>query len=478
MASTFHQIVIVMSILLLLSSQRCYSFGISTSKFISKYCTRQYALSTPLIIDGAEIRYAMAPMVANSDYAFRKLIRTYSSNENHKNPVILGYTQMILAKSLLKDKTYRQTHVDFGPWDGNLLPCQQACREGMETVPLSRDEGGPLMVQLAGDCPSTVVAAAESLLSTGITGIDFNLGCPQNIARKGNYGAFLMEKEEDLVFEILTKLRLKLPEQILVSAKIRLPLEGTTVLKRRMAKLVDTGINFVTIHGRTLKENKVAVGACHFDQIQYAVDYVHTTLRPEGGFPIISNGGIEYHECIQSVFSKTGASAVMSSEALLETPNLFAVPTMNMDPRTLFRQQLQFARDYIAICAQYPPLSGTNSPQGGSFSVARGHLLKFLHRYLSVHVDLRTRLTDSMPWNLGAALALLDELESRYPKHVNVEQNCGTSWYLRHRSGQDRIHRKGGESHTLSLQERKQSIQERIQKLQYEKQVKKGQITV
>jgi tRNA-dihydrouridine synthase 1 len=104
-----------------------------------------------------------------------------------------------------------------------------------------------------------------------VSGIDLNLGCPQGIARKGRYGVFFMEQEEDLVCNISSQLRLSLPTHVKVSAKIRLPLDGDLVFKSRIAKLVDSGIDFLTIHGGTLKENKVTVGPCHLDKIRLAI---------------------------------------------------------------------------------------------------------------------------------------------------------------------------------------------------------------
>lgn len=44
----------------------------------------------------------------------------------------------------------------------------------------------------------------------------------QGIARKGKYGAFLMEEDSNRVREILSALRNHLPQEVAVSAKIRL----------------------------------------------------------------------------------------------------------------------------------------------------------------------------------------------------------------------------------------------------------------
>jgi tRNA-dihydrouridine synthase len=66
-------------------------------------------------------------------------------------------------------------------------------------------------------------------------------------------------------------------------------LDGDLVFKSRIAKLVDSGIDFLTIHGGTLKENKVTVGPCHLDKIRLAIDTARA-IRPD--FPVIANGGI------------------------------------------------------------------------------------------------------------------------------------------------------------------------------------------
>ena len=58
-----------------------------------------------------------------------------------------------------------------------------------------------------------------------VSGIDINCGCPQAIAKKGNYGAFLMENDFPSVCQIISTLKEDLPPTIGVSVKIRIPPE-------------------------------------------------------------------------------------------------------------------------------------------------------------------------------------------------------------------------------------------------------------
>jgi tRNA-dihydrouridine synthase 1 len=468
----------------------------------------------PLIIDGHVIKYAMAPMVAASDYPFRKLVRKYA--ENNKQP-ILCYTQMLHAKNVVNDVTFRAQHVDFvdnlksdETNKRRLLSSQQNSLLGWKNDQISpylertHIEGGPLMVQLAGSDPDMVVEAAQIILATpgsdAVSGFDLNCGCPQHIARKGGYGAFLMEQDDDLVCEILKQLKLSLPSHIAVSAKIRLPVAGTDkALKERITKLVSTtGIDFLTIHGRTLKENKGLVAACHFDKIKRAIE-IAQAIRPD--FPVIANGGVEHYDSLEHVLEQTGASAVMSSEALLEMPNIFAEPTadgstpaVHLDPndtseqaaRAMWEQQLTFARDYIDLCARYPPLPGVLSMVGGTTNVVRGHMFKLLHRYLQDVPAMRNKLSDQdQSKTLQDLVDLLDELERRYndPEHgIELLTNCTkhvSTWYKRHRDsgGAANMHRRTAgtkqEVVVISVEERKRQMQERIQKLRAQKEEKR-----
>ena len=411
------------------------------------------------------IQTVMAPMVAASDYAFRCLVEQHGAD--------LTFTQMLHARNLVQDPTFRTNHVDFPFSNDGLTKSQQECVEGMpqSNIRHQRHDStpGPLIVQLAGHDPELMVRAFDILLQQDceFAGVDINLGCPQAIARKGLYGAFLHEQQEELVCRTLTRLRQHLPASYSVSCKIRLPRSlDDQDIKNRIQRLVETGIDFMTVHGRTLEENKTKTGSVHADKISLAVETA-------GNIPVIANGGIEHHVDIETMMKTTNAAAVMSSEALLETPNLFTTDSTLLSSHKLFQQQVGMARDYIQLCTLYPPLPGVLGGFG-SFSIVKGHLFKMLHRYLQQHEDIRDQLTSST--KLVHALDVLDELDGRY-NDVNDYETCPSSqtdasWYRRHWAANNRVHqrRKTLESREpKSVEERKEEMKQRIAKLRQER---------
>jgi tRNA-dihydrouridine synthase len=50
-----------------------------------------------------------------------------------------------------------------------------------------------LIVQFCGNDPTTIVTAAK-YVHNNVSAIDLNCGCPQKIAKRGNYGAYLLKK--------------------------------------------------------------------------------------------------------------------------------------------------------------------------------------------------------------------------------------------------------------------------------------------
>mmetsp|Transcript_24553 Transcript_24553/g.54798 ORF Transcript_24553/g.54798 Transcript_24553/m.54798 type:complete len:180 (+) Transcript_24553:3-542(+) len=157
-------------------------------------------------------------------------------------------------------------------------------------------------------------------------------------------------------------------------------------------------------------------------------------------------------------------------------------------PRDRFDRQLSFAKNYLDVCTRVgPPLPGVlGFNQGGSFNVVRGHLFKFLHRYINTdHQDLRDKLAANgvtTMRTLGEARDLVEDLESRYENLSEEEwkelssSSPLSSWYRRHRKPDRTVHIRqdltqemGSTSDGFSIEDRKRAIKERLAKMKARK---------
>jgi tRNA-dihydrouridine synthase 1 len=351
-------------------------------------------------------KFISAPMVDQSSIAWRTMVRKYD--------VGLAYTPMINAKIFARSAKVRKGYIDWLTTDGSPYP-----------------EDSPLIAQLAGDNIHTLVESGKHIQDT-VTAIDLNLGCPQNIARKGHYGAYLLQ-EPELVLSILSAMvkSLRCP----ITAKIRrLASDADTV---NFCKEIEAcGVQLITLHGRTVDQCKLFTGAADWDVIRQVKQAVC--------IPVIANGGISDRADAIRCMEYTGADGVMSSEALLENPKLFA--SSGLQQGDSIQRQFDSARELTQHFHLY-------NADYENFNQLRGHLFKILHRYLDApkNVDLRNELAEC---DVQEIEQVVDKLELRYTSTSNsyrddheqellekglLSDHC---WYYRHRSdrAQQRIY--------------------------------------
>jgi hypothetical protein len=198
----------------------------------------------------------------------------------------------------------------------------------------------------------------------------------------------------------------------------------------------------------------------------------------DASVPVVVNGGIEQFSDVESVKTRTRTAAVMSSEALLENPGLFAVDSSSWSPRQTLEQQFRYANDYLSWCQNYPPLPGVS---GQSCNIVRSHLFKMLFRYLSEQPDLRDKMASHQVRRLIDFEQICHELFSRYKNLSATEldayasSSVSSSWYRRHWDAK-RVtspSSKAGQTLVLSTQESKEAVQLRIAKLKKDRQERK-----
>ena len=301
----------------------------------------------------------LAPMVDQSELPFRMLTRRYGAD--------LCYTPMIHARMTVESPSYLDKNFSTHPDDR------------------------PLVAQFCGNDPDLLLQAARRVQDR-VDAVDLNLGCPQGIAKRGNYGAFLLPGDAAteaaktaLLVRIVATLHAGLT--VPVTCKIRV-LSSFDATLRLVLALQAAGCAVLTIHGRRRDCLKERVGPTDWETIARVKAHPAVTL------PIVANGGVACFEDVAACAAATGADGVMTSEAILENPGLLSDRVCSTGgagesagvacpAAGAVASSLELALQYCDLAEAYP---------GADMGCVRAHLIKMLFAPLDAFTDLRDAL--------------------------------------------------------------------------------------
>lgn len=195
--------------------------------------------------------------------------------------------------------------------DGEL-PERTYYRHCPELVHGSRTASGtPVILQLLGSDPELLAASARRAIQLGAGAIDLNFGCPSRFVNRKAGGAALL-KEPQLMAQIVSTVRQSLPQEIPVSAKMRLGYDTPENAVDIALAVQEAGADFLTVHARTKEDGYRAPARWEW-------------LRPLNEalkIPLIANGDINSVDDWRRCHETSGCRHVMLGRGALMQPDL------------------------------------------------------------------------------------------------------------------------------------------------------------
>ena len=217
----------------------------------------------------------------------------------------------VVCKKFGADMVY----TEFIPSDGLIRDAAKAIAK-MKTS----DEEAPIAIQIYGNDPVAMVEAAkmadhaeEIAGGHGCDIIDINFGCPVNKIAGRGAGSGMMREPDKMV--MITEQIVKAVRKP-VTVKTRLGWdENSKIIVGLAERLQDTGIQALTIHGRT--RCQMYKGEADWTLIGEVKN------NPRMHIPIIGNGDINSARKAKEAFDRFGVDGIMVGRASFGHPWIF-----------------------------------------------------------------------------------------------------------------------------------------------------------
>ncbi len=223
-----------------------------------------------------------------------------------------GLADDILRDVLTRAGGYDWCVTEFVRVSSTVLPLSVFARISPELRNSSRTRAGtPVRVQLLGSNPGLLAANAAQVSTLGPAGIDLNFGCPTPLINRNRGGAALLD-EPELLHRIAAEVRAAVPDEIPVTAKMRLGISDTSRAIDCACALQEGGIRELVVHARTREDGYRPPARWQ------SVGLIRESLR----IPVIANGEVWTLADYDAIREATGCEDIMLGRGAVADPLL------------------------------------------------------------------------------------------------------------------------------------------------------------
>ncbi len=228
----------------------------------------------------AEVRHLLSPMSGVTDRPFRTICRDHGAD--------MGFCEFTSASGLYYENEQTWKLID------------------------TEGEEGRVGIQIFGQDPEHMAAAARLLMTRRQDVLDLNFGCPAKKVVKKCGGSALLANVP--LLEEIVRAVVEAAAPLPVSAKIRTGWDDDHLVYEDVGLLLqDAGCTWVTLHGRT--RNQKYRGRADWDTIARLVELLD--------IPVIGNGDIVDGASYRAMTEHTRCHGVMVARGAIGNPWLF-----------------------------------------------------------------------------------------------------------------------------------------------------------